>query len=76
MDLSRCDPLNSYCLDDDNKLIRNLILDSNHSLEISPSGYWQAAKSKGEFTLAIGCIGPGFDFKDFELLKNKNHYSR
>ena len=41
-----------------------------------PSGYWQAAKSKGEFTLVSCCVGPGFDFKDFELLRNINHNSR
>ena len=41
-----------------------------------PSGYWQAAKSTGEFNLVSSCVGPGFDFKDFELLRNKNHTSR
>ena len=41
-----------------------------------PAGYWQAAKSKGEFTLVSCCVGPGFDFKDFELRRNTNHTSR
>ena len=41
-----------------------------------PSGNWQAAKSKGEFTLVSCCVGPGFDFKDFELLRNTNHICR
>jgi len=41
-----------------------------------PSGYWQAAKSNGEFTLVSCCVGSGFDFKDFELLRNINHISR
>ena len=41
-----------------------------------PSSYWQAAKSPGEFTLVTCCVGTGFDFKDFELLKNTNHISR
>ena len=40
------DPLNLWSLDNDNKLIRNLILDSNNPVEMIPSGYWQAAKSK------------------------------
>jgi len=68
--------LNLWCLDNDNNLLRNLILDSNNPLEMIPSGYWQAAKSKGEFTLVSCCVGPGFDFKDFELLRNTNHISR
>ena len=35
-----------------------------------PSGYWQAATSDGEFTLTSCCVGPGFDFSDFEKLRN------
>jgi uncharacterized protein len=32
-----------------------------------PAGWWQAARSTGEYTL-VGCtVGPGFDFKDFAL---------
>jgi predicted cupin superfamily sugar epimerase len=32
-----------------------------------PAGWWQAARSTGEFTL-VGCtVGPGFDFRDFML---------
>ena len=70
------DPLNLLCLDDDNNLLRNLILNPNNPVEMIPSGHWQAAKSKGEFTLVSCCVGPGFDFKDFELLRNTNHTSR
>ena len=35
-----------------------------------PSGYWQAAKSTGAFTLTSCCVGPGFDFSDFQILRN------
>ena len=35
-----------------------------------PSGYWQAASSSGEFTLTSCCVGPGFDFNDFQMLRN------
>ena len=69
-------PLHLLCLDDDNNLLRNLILDSNNPVEMVPSGHWQAAKSKGEYTLVSCCVGPGFDFKDFELLRNTTHISR
>ena len=41
-----------------------------------PSGYWQAAQIKGEFILVSCCVGPGFDFEDFKLLRNTNHTSR
>ncbi len=72
----RGDPLNLWCLDNDNKVIRHLILDTNNPIEMIPSGYWQAAKSTGEFTLVSCFVGPGFDFKDFEMLRNTNHSSR
>jgi hypothetical protein len=32
-----------------------------------PAGSWQAARSRGSYTL-VGCtVGPGFDFRDFVL---------
>jgi len=35
-----------------------------------PGGCWQAAESLGEYTL-VGCtVAPGFDFRDFGLLRN------
>ena len=35
---------------------------------IVPAGWWQAARSLGEYTL-VGCtVGPGFEFADFEML--------
>src|SRR5262245_48216566 len=36
-----------------------------------PAGWWQAARSMGEYTL-VGCaVGPGFDFGDFEMMKDQ-----
>ena len=64
-------PLNLWCLDDCNRELRNLRIDSNNPIEIIPSGYWQAAKSSGAYTLTSCCVGPGFEFGDFEMLKNK-----
>ena len=72
----RGDPLNLWCLDNDNREIRNLILDKNNPVEMIPSGYWQAAETNGEFSLVSCCVGPGFDFKDFEMLRNTNHASK
>ena len=39
-------------------------------------GYSQAAKNTGIYTLVNCCIGPGFDFNNFELLRNTNNISR
>ena len=35
---------------------------------VVPAGWWQAARSLGEWSLVSCCVGPGFDFADFELL--------
>lgn len=37
---------------------------------IVPAGWWQAARPLGAFAL-VGCtVGPGFDFRDFTLLRD------
>ena len=37
---------------------------------VVPAGCWQAAHSTGAYTL-VGCtVGPGFEFADFELLRD------
>lgn len=37
---------------------------------VIPAGSWQAARSMGEYAL-VGCtVGPGFEFKDFRLLRD------
>jgi len=72
----RGNPLNLWCLDNTNEELRNYILDKNNPVEMIPSGYWQAAESTGEFSFLSCCVGPGFDFKDFEMLRNTNHALR
>ncbi|WP_216904099.1 cupin domain-containing protein [Synechococcus sp. CCY 9618] len=37
-------------------------------MEIVPSGWWQAARSQGRWSLLHCCVGPGFDFEDFRLM--------
>ena len=34
---------------------------------VVPAGWWQAARSLGPWSLVSCCVGPGFDFADFEL---------
>jgi uncharacterized protein len=39
-------------------------------VHVVPAGAWQAARSLGAYTL-VGCtVGPGFDFADFEMLRD------
>jgi uncharacterized protein len=34
---------------------------------VVPGGWWQAARSLGDYTLTGCTVGPGFDFRDFSL---------
>lgn len=35
------------------------------------SGRWQAARSTGAYTLASCAVGPGFEYADFEMLRDR-----
>ncbi len=39
-------------------------------LAVVPAGWWQAARSLGAWSLVSCCVGPGFDFDDFQLLRD------
>lgn len=44
--------------------------DDVQPVQVVPAGMWQAAQSTGAYTL-VGCtVGPGFDFVDFEMLRD------
>ena len=64
------EPLELWILDNMNDKIKNLRLDSINPIEIIPAGYWQAARTCGTYTLTSCCVAPGFDFMDFEMLRN------
>ena len=43
---------------------------------VVPGGCWQAARTKGEYTL-VGCtVGPGFEYADFRLLRERPEEER
>jgi predicted cupin superfamily sugar epimerase len=35
-----------------------------------PAGHWQAARTRGAYTLVSCVVGPGFDYHDFRLLRD------
>ena len=37
-------------------------------LQIVPADWWQAARSRGRWSLLHCCVGPGFAFEDFRLM--------
>lgn len=40
-------------------------------VRVVPAGWWQAARPLGAWSLLTCCVGPGFDFQDFELLQQR-----
>ncbi len=63
-------PFDLYFLDNDNKKLSNIILDSNNTIKIITSEYWKAASRSEEFIPSSCCFGPGFYFNDFKMLRN------
>ena len=41
-----------------------------HALGVVPAGEWQAARTRGAYTLVSCMVGPGFDFADFAMLSD------
>jgi predicted cupin superfamily sugar epimerase len=40
-------------------------------VRVIAADWWQAARSLGAWSLVTCCVGPGFDFADFELLRDR-----
>ena len=40
-------------------------------VHVVPSSHWMAARSEGQYSLVSCCVGPGFDFDDFEMLRDR-----
>jgi predicted cupin superfamily sugar epimerase len=47
--------------------VERLELSAASSWHLIPAGWWQSARSLGEWTLVQCCVAPGFDFADFEM---------
>lgn len=39
-------------------------------VRVVPAGHWQAARCTGEYALVSCAVGPGFEFTDFEMLRD------
>jgi predicted cupin superfamily sugar epimerase len=49
--------------------IETFTLDRERRVHVVPAGFWQAARTAGEYTL-VGCtVAPGFEFADFTMLR-------
>ena len=66
--------LELYWIDEERGLQQHLlgqIGEGQSPCEAIPAGMWQAARTRGEYTL-VGCtVGPGFEYEDFEMLSER-----
>ena len=47
------------------------VLSADQPVACVPAGVWMAARSRGEHSLVSCCVGPGFSFDDFEMLRDR-----
>ena len=47
------------------------VLSDSNPVACVSAGVWMAACSKGAYSLVSCCVGPGFSFEDFELLRDR-----
>jgi len=63
------DPLELVGFNEKEMKLHRFRLSPENPAVVMPGGWWQAARTAGDFTL-IGCtVSPGFEFRLFELLE-------
>lgn len=65
-------PLELLAYDPENRTLERHVLgdvsEGHETVAVIEAGVWQAARSRGEFSL-VGCtVGPGFEFEDFRFV--------
>ena len=55
---------------DSERKTESCLLHRENPVACVPAGVWMAARSEGDFSLVSCCVGPGFSFDDFEMLRH------
>lgn len=63
-------PLSLYRLAGNDEEAETLNLNAEQPVQVIPASQWMAARTQGPYTLVSCCVGPGFEFADFEMLAN------
>ena len=65
-----------------NRLVKHVlgeVGEGNESVAVIPAGVWQAARPRGEYSLAGCTVGPGFEYEDFRFVvalpEHTGHFS-
>ena len=59
---------------DSERKTESCLLHRENPVACVPAGVWMAARSEGDFSLVSCCVGPGFSFDDFEMLRDVDIY--
>ena len=69
-------PLSLFQHCDQDECSRETSVSLNNPVVAVEAGVWMAAHSKGSHSLVSCCVGPGFSFEDFEMLRDRPVASR
>ena len=64
-------PLSLFLHGDQDTISREITVGLNNPVVVVEAGVWMAARSRGSHSLVSCCVGPGFSFEDFEMLKDR-----
>ena len=64
-------PLSLWTLEPKGETAVQHVLSMHNPVHVVPAGHWMAARSEGQYSLVSCCVGPGFDFADFEMLRDR-----
>jgi len=64
-------PLSLWTLEPEGGQAVQHVLSMHHPVHVVPAGHWMAARAEGQYSLVSCCVGPGFDFSDFEMLQDR-----
>lgn len=63
-------PLSLWCLKPEANQATREVLSMHNPVQVIPADHWQAAKAEGPYSLVSCCVGPGFSFEDFTMLRD------
>ena len=64
-------PLSLWTLEPEGGQAVQHVLSMHNPVHVVPAGHWMAARAEGQYSLVSCCVGPGFDFNDFEMLRDR-----
>ena len=69
---SSADPRSAcFVINPDGETSQKTVFSSSNPVACVDAGVWMAARSQGNYSLVSCCVGPGFSFADFGMLRER-----